>query len=345
MKNRVALALALGGTMFAAGSVSWRLALPGYRYEFPRDNFNHPDFQTEWWYYTGNVHAADGRRFGFELTFFRQGVDRREHQPPDVWDIRDIWLAHFAFSDLDGDHFFYTERLNRSGPGIAGASLAESRVWNGNWQVEWHGDRQRLRGVAPRFAIDLSLISKKPPVIHGVDGISRKAPAPGHASHYISLTRLVTSGTVSVEGRSFSVDGLSWMDHEFFTHQLEPEQAGWDWLSLQFDDGSELMLFRLRRKDGSPDPYSSGTYIDRQGHTTHLVRADFSLTPGKLWKRYPIEWVIHVPSLGIQVNVKTRLPQQELLSKTPGMPSYWEGAIEIAGTRTGVGYLEMTGYE
>ncbi|MGH9664023.1 MAG: lipocalin family protein, partial [Bryobacteraceae bacterium] len=262
-----------------------------------------------------------------------------------VLEIRDVWLAHFALSDLDGGRFFHTERLSRSGPGIAGASLAESRVWNGNWQVEWRGASDRLRAIAPRFAIDLSLTSKKPPVIHGIDGISQKAPGPGRASHYISLTRLLTNGTLTVEGKPFSVDGLAWMDHEFFTHQLEPDQAGWDWFSLQFDDGSELMLFRLRRKDGSADPYSSGTYVDRQGRATHLVRSDFALTPGKTWKRYPVEWAIQVPSLGVQVNLNTRLPQQELSSKTPGVPSYWEGAIEVTGTRNGVGYLEMTGYE
>lgn len=344
MRNRTAVVLALGGVLWAASATPWRLALPGYHYEFPRDNFNHPGFQTEWWYYTGNLHTAEGRRFGFELTFFRQGLDR-EPQPAAVWDVRDVWFAHFALSDLDSGRFFHTERINRAGPGVAGASLEQARVWNGNWQVDWHGPVQQMRATAAQFAIDLSLISKKPPVIHGEEGVSRKAPGPGRASHYISLTRLLTKGTLSVEGARSSVDGLAWMDHEFFTHQLEPNQAGWDWFSLQFDDGTELMLFRLRRKDGSADPYSSGTFVDRQGRATHLTHTGFSLAPGETWKRYPIAWAIAVPSLGIQVHLKTRLPQQELRSEGRGMPSYWEGAIEITGTRTGVGYLEMTGYE
>ncbi|HLJ14853.1 MAG TPA: lipocalin-like domain-containing protein [Bryobacteraceae bacterium] len=324
----------------------YKLALPGYRYEFPRDDFNHPEFQTEWWYYTGNLHTANGRRFGFELTFFRHGLEDTERTSAGVWDVHDVWIAHFAISDIDGNRFFHTERLNRAGPGIAGADLNQSRVWNGNWQVLWQQNSQRLQAIAEKFSIRLSLRSNKPPVIHGINGVSQKSAGPGHASHYISFTRLLTHGTLVLEEKQFTVDGLAWMDHEFFTHQLESKQIGWDWFSLQFEDGSELMLFRLRRKDGSPDPYSSGTYIDQQGQSRHLTHADFSLVPGKIWTssssgaQYPIQWTIRVPSLGIDVNVQTRLPQQELTGQT----AYWEGAIEISGTRKGAGYLEMTGY-
>ena len=137
------------------------------------------------------------------------------------------------------------------------------------------------------------------------------------------------------------MEGLAWMDHEFFTHQLTETQSGWDWFSLQFDDGTELMLFRLRRKDGTADPYSAGTYVNAGGRATHLDREAFSVTPGRLWNRYPVEWTVRVPSLGIDVQLTTRLPQQELESK---QNRYWEGAIEINGTRRGSGYLEMTGY-
>jgi predicted secreted hydrolase len=355
MKSKSGLALLLCGSLFGAVvSEPYRLALPGYKHVFPRDHFNHPEFQTEWWYYTGNLRTADGKRFGFELTFFRHGVDR-ETRPKNVWDVSDVWLAHLALSDIDGNRFFHTERLNRAGPGIAGSDFEQARVWNGNWQVRWTLDpkrpgfsRQNLQAVADQFRIDLSMTTDKPPVIHGTNGVSQKAAGPGRGSHYVSLTRLKTSGTIAVEGRTFTVDGLTWMDHEFFTHQLEANQSGWDWFSLQMDDGSELMLFRLRRKDGTADPYSAGTYVDAHGQAKHLSSEAFSLTPGKTWTspangaRYPIEWNVRVPSLGLDLALSTRLSQQELVGKTM---SYWEGAIEVRGKKGGgVGYLEMTGY-
>jgi predicted secreted hydrolase len=311
----------------------YRTALPGYNYQFPRDHFSHPEFQTEWWYYTGNLRAPDGHRYGFELTFFRRAVDRPAQRSA-AWDLDDAWLAHLALSDIDAGRFQYWERLNRAGPGIAGASQELGRVWNGNWKVQWDGGKQRLEAVTDRFTLRLALESQKPPVVHGQNGVSQKSAGAGHASHYISLTRLLASGTLGTT----PVSGTAWMDHEFFTNQLDPDQAGWDWLSLQFDDNTDLMIFRLRRKDGSIDPYSAGTYIDAQGRPVHLSSKDLTLTPGnRKYGPYPIEWRVHVPSQGIDVKVTTRLPDQELTN-------YWEGAIEISGTRTGAGYLEMTGY-
>ncbi len=347
MKSRVIGLLALAG-MLGAAADPYRLALPGYKYDFPRDNFSHPEYQTEWWYYTGNLHASDGRKFGFELTFFRQGV-RREARVASVWDVQDVWLAHLALSDIDGGRFYHNERLNRSGAGLAGADPAQARVWNGNWQVRWIGDGEHLQAIGDGFEFDLTARSEKPAVIHGVDGVSQKSEGAGKASHYFSETRLRTSGAVAFDGRKYMVDGLAWMDHEFFTHQLAGNQSGWDWFSLQFDDGSELMLYRLRLKDGSPDPYSSGTYVDAHGKTTHLKRDEFALTPGKLWTKYPIAWRIGVPSLSLDVSLGTRLPQQELTGTNRASPSYWEGAIEVHGSKQGhavkgVGYLEMTGY-
>jgi predicted secreted hydrolase len=331
--------------LLLAGLELYRAVLPGYRYEFPRDHFNHPEFQTEWWYYTGNLRDARGRRFGFELTFFRQGVDRgkKSAQVSDVWDVRDAWLAHLALSDIDGGQFLHAERLNRSGAGLAGASLDAARVWNGNWRVVWDLGRgtQQMQAIDPRFSFNLTLCALKPAIIHGVNGVSQKAAGAGHASHYISFTRLETRGEIVLEGRTFNVQGLSWMDHEFFTQQLDAGQTGWDWFSLQLDDNTELMLFRLRRRDGAADPYSAGTYIDARGRTTHLARDAFAVTPGKVWKHYPIEWQVRVPSLGIDVRIATPLPRQEVESKPN---PYWEGAVDITGTRRGAGYVEMTGY-
>ena len=265
-----------------AATAPYRVALPGYHYEFPRDHFNHSDFQTEWWYYTGNLRTPEGRRFGFELTFFRVGVDRNQ-KPAAVWDVRDVWMAHLALSDIDGNRFFHTERFNRAGAGIAGADLAPARVWNGNWQTQWQPDvkSQTLTAIDKNFSFELQLKTEKPPVIHGTNGVSQKSEGEGHASHYISFTRLLTTGNITLEGTKLAVTGLSWMDHEFFTEQLSPEQNGWDWFSLQFDDGTELMLFRLRHEDGTADPFSAGTYVDRQGRATALTQKDFTAIPGK----------------------------------------------------------------
>ncbi len=350
----------------------YRAASPGYTYSFPRDHFNHPDFQTEWWYYTGNVKSASGQTFGFQMTFFRQAV-RRSATPiapmDSPWVIEDLYLAHAALSDLSGGKFHHSERLNRAGPGIAGVSTEPGRIWNGNWQVLWEGNRQTLEAVAEQWTLRLTLDSRKPPVIHGQQGISQKAPGPGQASHYISLTRLAAAGTIEIGGKAYAVQGTAWMDHEFFTHPLAPEQVGWDWLSLQLDDQTELMLFRLRRRDGSLDPYSAATYVDVSGKPRHLSARDFTLRPiegraNDKWTSpatgaiYPIRWQVTVPSLALELEVSTRLPQQEMTTTGGLVPNYWEGAVEISGTRgnsagnslvtspvTGAGYLEMTGYD
>jgi len=337
-------------------AAQYRTALPGYRYEFPRDYFNHPDYQTEWWYYTGNLKSADGHRFGFELTFFRQGVDRDPAKTA-TWDVRDLYLAHLALSDLDGRHFYHAERTNRAGPGIAGIDGAQGRIWNGNWQVQWRGDEQTLRAISDGFELQFTLRPAKPPIANGEDGVSQKAEGIGRASHHISLTRIAVNGRVELAGRHFDVAGLAWMDHEFFTHQLESRQVGWDWLSLQLQDNTELMLFHIRRKDGSIDSHSAGTFVDAEGKSVHLRAEAFSLQPANdTWTSpvthaaYPIHWKIVVPMLSIELEITTPLPSQELTGNTRLTPSYWEGAINFIGRRdhspmSGTGYLEMTGYD
>jgi predicted secreted hydrolase len=355
MKSRWMCAAALL-FLATAAMARYRTALPGYRYKFPQDHFNHPDFQTEWWYYTGNVKSTDGHRFGFELTFFRLGVDR-DVNATGAWEVHDLYLAHLALSDLDGGKFLHAERANRAGPGIAGVSEVERRVWNGNWQVAWRGDEQVLQAIDDRFALHLTLRSAKPPVIHGENGVSQKAEGAGHASHYISFTRLNTEGAIDVGGTKFQVAGTAWMDHEFFTHQLEAEQVGWDWMSIQLQDNTELMLFYIRRKDGAIDPYSAGTFVDARGESMHLRKDEFTLEPAEsAWTspttgaKYPVRWKISVPKLGIALETSTSLPSQELASSAGFAPAYWEGAIALAGRKGGaaiggVGYLEMTGYD
>ncbi len=274
-----------------------------------------------------------------------------------AWDVKDLYLAHLALSDLDGGKFYHAERTNRSGPGIAAVSESLGRLWNGNWQIQWHGNDQDLKAFDARFQLHLTLHPEKPPVIHGENGVSQKAEGPGHASHYVSLTRLATSGVIHVAGKKFEVSGTSWMDHEFFTHQLDSNQTGWDWLSLQLEDHSEVMLFHIRRKDGSIDPYSAGTFVDANGKTMQLRAADFTLQPaGENWTspvsgaRYPIHWKVAIPKLSIELEAKTLLESQELTGRTGLAPNYWEGAIVLSGRRNkqplrGVGYLEMTGYD
>ncbi len=338
-------------------------ALPGYEFQFPRDHFSHPGFQVEWWYYTGNLRTPEGRRFGFELTFFRLGAgdDTPAEENPTAWDIDDVYLAHFAVSDIAEKQFHKTERLNRAGPGLAGADRDQARIWNGNWEVRWLQPetklgRQKLRAVSEEFSIDLELTPQKPPVVHGEDGVSQKAAGPGHASHYISFTRLVAAGTLSLSGQEFTVDGSAWMDHEFSTGSMGPDQAGWDWMSIQLDNDEELMLYRMRRKDGSADPVSSGTLIDRDGNARHLAWSDIVMQPGETWLspktggRYPLAWKLAVPSLKLELDCRARFAAQEVVSQRALSPTYWEGAVEFQGHIEeeqigGVGYLEMTGYD
>lgn len=341
--------LLLGSTGHAA---DYELALPGYHYRFPRDNFNHPDYQTEWWYYTGNVTSSAGHRFGFELTFFRQGVSRRQDTSP--WYVHDLYLAHFALSDITGGHYAHAERLNRAGPGIAGVDAAQQAVWNGNWRADIGQNRQQLEAITKDFSLDLRLTPAKSVVIEGQYGISQKAAGVGHASHYLSLTRLLTSGSIHLDGVSYTVTGTSWMDHEFFTGSMATSESGWDWVGLQFSNNTELMLYRMRHRDGTVDPFSSGSYVDQAGRSTFLSSADFSMQPdGDVWAssrtggRYPLRWKISVPRLGLQCTITTALDNQELTSHFG--PSYWEGAVDVEGAQPGtllrgVGYLEMTGY-
>ena len=362
----------------AFGMVSaaqWKEAATGYTFVFPRDHASHPDYKIEWWYYTGNVSAKDGRRFGYQVTFFRVGVDAAPTNPS-RWAIRDLFMTHLAVSDPKGGRYRYSEKLTRGGPGLAGAEIGRYYVWNEDWTATLDANgRHVLKATGQREAIDLVLDPGKPPAINGINGISQKGAEAGNASHYYSMTRMPTRGTITVDGERFDVSGTSWMDHEFGTSFLEPGQRGWDWLSIQLADGRDLMLYQLRRSDGGRDPRSSGTLIAADGRTTHLSAGDFSLTPGRLvmsepgalrqrgagrveWRTfrsangavYPVEWAIAIPGQKIELQITTPLDNQELdLGRSTGV-AYWEGAIDVTGRSGGQdvkghGYLEMTGYK
>jgi predicted secreted hydrolase len=356
----VALALiAFGSPSPTIAQNTWREAAPGYSFAFPRDHASHPEFKIEWWYYTGNVKAADGRRFGYQVTFFRVGIT---HTPdnPSKWAVRDLFMTHLAVSDAKGQRYRFAEKLSRGGPGLAGAKTDSYLTWNDDWiagiREQGSGSRDHvLRASSQQAGVDLVLSEGKPPAINGINGINQKGAEPGNASHYYSLTRMPTRGTIAIDGETFTVTGESWMDHEFSTSFLEPEQRGWDWFSIQLSDNRELMLYRMRRADGSHDPHSSGTLIDANGKTTHLSNDDFTLTPGRSTFKstngavYPTEWTVAVPTHRIELKVTTPLNDQELsLVQSTGV-AYWEGMIDVAGTAsgkpvTGSGYLEMTGY-
>jgi predicted secreted hydrolase len=348
----------------AADTDSFLQAREGYRYQFPRDHGSHNRFRTEWWYYTGNLRSKDGRPFGYQLTFFRRGIPPGQVQTlPSQWSITQLYLAHFAVSDLKTGRFRFVEKLSRPGLGKAGAEADRLHVWIDRWRAEslepeTVGTRiggQILEATDGDLAIALTVVPKKPLVIHGSAGVSRKGAGPGQASHYYSLTSLATTGTITIGDETFDVTGTTWMDHEFGSTDLGPDLVGWDWFSLQMADQTELMLYRLRRADGSADPVSSGTFIDREGHPHHLALNDFTLDPISFWTspaskaRYPQRWRLTIPSKHLSLELTPRMAEQELRTDRSTQVTYWEGAIEGQGTSggaplTGLGYMELTGY-
>jgi len=321
---------------------------------FPADHGPHLDYQTEWWYYTGNLDTSDGRHFGYQLTFFRRALvpPAQRQARASNWATDQAYMAHFALTDIASKRYQAFERLSRGAAGLAGAQAVPYSAWLEDWRVEEvEPNVYRLRAAQDNIALDLTLQGRKGPILQGDGGYSQKGPDPGNASYYYSLTRLESSGSVRVGDALYQVNGLSWMDHEFSTSALAADQVGWDWFALQLDDGSELMVFQIRKVDGSVDPFSSGTLIAPDGGTRHLSRDDFSITVGATWRSphsgatYPAAWTVKVPSTGLTLEIKPYLADQELdLSY-----HYWEGAVRIGGERagravSGSGYIEMTGY-
>lgn len=353
------LVLSVPHALAADAGPEWKRARPGRAFSFPRDHGAHEDHRLEWWYYTGNLETEDGRRLGYQLTFFRTGV---VHSPtnPSRWAVRDVYVAHFAVSDLAGGSFRSFERIHRRGIERAGIRLDPEdggvRVWNDDWSARITGRRHELRAATREASIELTLESMKPPVLQGEAGYSRKGGSEGNASCYYSLTRLRTTGRVRIGAETLRVRGESWMDHEFGTSFLEEEQVGWDWFSIQLEDGRDLMLFQLRREDGSVDPRSSGTIVSPEGVASPIRPGRFRLEPGRTWispasgGRYPVRWSIHLPDASWRLDVTAALDDQELRTPRSTGLSYWEGAIRVRGTDEegrqvqGRGYLEMTGY-
>jgi predicted secreted hydrolase len=349
--SRIATGAAVPGALTVGG---FENADRAYTFSFPRDHAAHYGYESEWWYYTGHVAAADGRRFGYELTFFRIGLrpgDPRPEPGRSKWRGNQLYAAHFALTDERGRQFVHYERLAREALGAGSSSAQTLDVRVGTWALS--GGRPFLmHASADGNAIAFAEFPEKPPAIHGHHGISLKAGCATCASHYYSMTRLRTTGTLTVDGTLLRVTGLSWMDHEFGSAELQSNQVGWDWFSIQLNDRRELMLYRLRQKDGSVTPQSSGSLVDPRGRVTYLPASGFSTEVTGSWKsphtsaNYPSGWRVRVPSANVDVLLRPVLDDQELAN--PGSVSYWEGAVDVIDPLTarpiGAGYVELTGY-
>ena len=322
---------------------------------FPKDFGAHPEFRTEWWYYTGNLQTAQGRHFGFELTIFRVGL-----LPPTVtlpadsaWYDHSIYFAHFALSDVASERFYAFERYSRPGPGLAGAQAKPYRVWIEDWGIEESDTGMyHLQAAREEIALDLTLTDEMGVILHGEEGYSRKGAGATNASYYYSQPRLRADGVIQVEGGSYQVSGLVWKDHEFSTSGLDKNQVGWDWYSLQFEDGSALMLFQLRERTGATSASSSGTFIPAEGATRSLQKHDFEIRVLDEWQSphtqgvYPAAWEIRLGAPECILDIRPWMADQEIHFPTV---TYWEGAVRFQGSCAGAavsgnGYIELTGY-
>jgi predicted secreted hydrolase len=325
-------------------------------FDFPADHGAHPGFRSEWWYFTGNLAAADGRHFGFQLTFFRFALAPGALERASAWATNQAWMAHLTVTDSAGERFHAAERLARGALGLAGAEATPFRVWLGDWEaraVEWGGDIYPLLLSArdEAIALDLTLTSAKPLVLQGENGWDRKGPEPGNASYYYSYTRLDARGQLNIGGATFDVNGSAWMDREWSSSALGPDLAGWDWCALQLSDGSEVMLYRLRRHDGTASAFSMAAVIGPDGERRSYTAGEFAFESRRWWTspktnvKYPVAWSLHIPAEDLALEIEPRLDDQELDLTV----RYWEGAVSAKGrARSGAlraeGYLELAGY-
>jgi len=350
---------------------SWLSAQPDFQWHFPRDHWSHPGFKVEWWYFTGQVESDDDatQRFGFQLTFFRVGLLPEAPALDSQWATSDLVMGHAAITDLKAGEHVFSEVLYRAVPLLGGFGtfpdtlLAWSRAPAGTdaeWQLSYVDGRFALRARDDQrgLALDLVLRPAHPVIFQGPGGYSRKSAqqqgsgGDAAASMYFSYPRLSVTGTLGRSDASLhKVTGTAWMDHEFSTSQLGAEQMGWDWFSLQLDDGRDLMIYRMRRRDGGVD-FALGTLVAADRSVRYLKESDFSLQPRRSWRsekteaEYPVEWDLEVPAEGIRLRVSALLDAQENVNQRSGV-HYWEGAVKakgVGGSPGGRGYVELTGY-
>lgn len=340
-------------------------AIEPYDWQFPRDHGSHDAFQTEWWYYTGNLATEEGRRFGYQFTIFRRAIQPETSQTVDSgsseWRSNQVFMAHFTVSDLGTPRFYHDERYSRGAAGLAFALPNDSQpdadyqVALENWTVQQvESEVYRITAESAQgFGVDFTLEQVKAPALQGYNGLSPKSGETGNASYYYSLSRLNTTGTITLGDEAFEISGTSWMDHEFSTSALGLTALGWDWFGLQFDDGRDLMIGQIRLVTGGREPAFGGMMVDVDGSTTYLPSEAFDIVSTDEWTSphtgatYPAGWTITIAADAIDAEADLRFSvtpltaDQELNS---GTIAYWEGAVQLSGDVTGYGYAELTGY-
>lgn len=327
----------------------FKRAIDQHDFVFPTDYGPHPDFQTEWWYYTGNLKTSAEEHFGYQLTIFRRALSGKAQveKGSSRWRTRQIYFAHFAISDIENQQFYSFEKFSRGALGLAGAESSPFRVWLENWQMTSDGDTVILQAQDGEVSLNLNLVSTKPIVLQGEQGLSQKGRGLGNASYYYSQPRINSSGTISIAGNRYEVEGVSWLDREWSTSVLERGATGWDWFALQLEDQTELMVFQIRTQNGSISPFSAGVFIAADSTTKKLRKSDFKIHNTSFWRSpqtdiiYPSGWDITIPSLDLSLSVTPMLPSQEHRHSF----RYWEGAVKVSSQHTnGFGYVELTGY-
>jgi predicted secreted hydrolase len=332
-----------------AHAADFQQVLGPRQWSFPRDHGRHDGFQIEWWYFTGNLKDQAGRKFGYQLTFFRSALSPREVTRPSPWASSSVYFAHAAISDIQSQHFIFKDRLERERPKLAFASDKNLDVLLLDWSAKLDDGKIHLHSAERDFQIDLTCSDGRGPILQGPGGVNAKGHEPGQASYYYSMTRLKTAGVLAVGEKQFSVQGNTWMDHEFSSNALGKDQVGWDWMGLQLNDGTDLMIYRMRNAAGESD-HLSGTEITPDSQPHYLSAADISLDGSNPWKSpvsgssYPQQWSLRCKGLA-PLTVRSLMPGQELNTKESTNVTYFEGASEVLdekGLPTGEGYLEIT---
>lgn len=341
--------MSLAARMASTPAAGFARALAPRELRFPADHGPHPDYATEWWYFTGNLRDPQGARFGYQLTLFRVGLEPGPPPGDSAWRAHQLYMGHVAISDIDARRHHAAGRFERAAMGLAGAQAQPLRVWVGPWSIE--GSEPGPFPITLRAAdrsIGMSLYverGQRPMVLQGERGFSRKGPGPGDASYYYSYTRLPTHGELRIGERRWQVTGDSWLDREWSSSALAEDQAGWDWFAIQLDDGRDLMFYRMRGNDGRAQSFSRGIVLDAQGQLTDLALDDVDLQALREWQspdgiRYPVAWRLRVPTAGLDLRIEAAFDDQEMRQAV----RYWEGAVEVSGSHRGVGYLELAGY-
>jgi predicted secreted hydrolase len=351
--NDISLSKAMGDVK----EENFSKAIDKREFVFPEDHGPHPDFRTEWWYFTGNLTDKENRKFGYQFTIFRTALTKKKEIRNSDWGSNQIYMAHFAITDIEKNEFYFEERFRREANKLAGTQINPLKVWLEDWQVMQIDDNVKfdlptisISAKTGQAEIDFILNASKPKVLQGEEGLSQKGKQPGNASYYYSYTRLKTEGTILLSGKEFEVSGYSWMDREWSTSALSDDQAGWDWFALQFNDNSEIMYYQMRKKDGTPDVYSKGIIVNKNGSSRLINKDQVYLEVTDYWESpsgviFPSGWKLDIPDENIKLEIIPAIKNQLMDVSI----NYWEGAVLIEGIKnkeqfSGRGYVELTGY-